>query len=527
VGDKGQARKSTTIISPCDVGFEHVRRATMADAAASFRCSSIWEVCAFRPEHRGRAKRNNFVHSLRPVSENEFNPTIGSRLLISASRQRGLMDGSLLDVRLGELVVAHGVPGAQFAVHHSGETWTWTYGVTRVGSGAAMTDDAPVPLGSVTKTATAAAALVLVADGDLALDEPMAEYLPEARELPAALRDRVTLRHVLNHTGGLPCDPTEARATTARRHVLDCCRTARPLAVPGGVFSYSNIGYLLAGHALTTVTGMSWWEAVDSLLLTPLGLTARFVTGERVPTDLVSGHSVHRRHGTARPVVQSLSPVEAPAGALAASAVDLVRLGRALLEDDDLIGADLRREMTAATPGIEPFGLADGWGLGLACYGPGSTTVGHDGNGDGTSCHLRMNTATGTVVALTANAGSGFTLWRELAPQLPALGIPVGDYDPLAVDGQPVAPPAQCVGEYSNGDVDYLVMPCEAGGLRLTVDSEPFADLTLYRGFRFAMRDCDTGEVDQAGRFVPDSAGRVAGLQVGGRLARKQLERVS
>jgi CubicO group peptidase (beta-lactamase class C family) len=430
------------------------------------------------------------------------------------------MNSSLLGDHLGELVAAYGVPGAQFAVHHDGATWTWTHGVTRADTGTPMTTAAPVPVGSITKAVTATAAMVLVGDGDLELDEPLVASVPELRELPHRLRSRLTLRHLLSHTGGLPCDPAEVRASTPRRHVLDCCRGVVPLSDPGRVFSYSNIGYLLVGHAVTTVTGMSWAEAVQTLVLDPLGVPARFVVGTRVPADLVSGHSVSRT----RPVVQSLRAVEAPVGALAASAADLVALGRGLLVTDKLLDREPRDEMCEPVPDVDPFGLADGWGLGLACYGTGAT-VGHDGNGDGTSCHLRMNTETGTVVAFTANASSGFALWRDLAPRLPELGIPVEDYDPLAVAGHPVPAPDECVGEYANGDVEYAVAHGVDGRLRLAVDGEPFADLTLHAGHRFAMRDCDTGVTDQAGRFVLDRDGRVAGLQVGGRLARKQLER--
>jgi CubicO group peptidase (beta-lactamase class C family) len=435
-----------------------------------------------------------------------------TNLKIIISKCRGLMDNSLLGVHLKELVTTHAVPGAQFAVQHGGETWTWTYGETRAGRGTPMTDGAPVPVGSITKVVTAAAALVLVGDDDLELDEPLIDVVPELRGLP----HRLTLRHVLSHTGGLPCDPTDVRAVTPRRYIQDCCRTAESLADPGSIFSYSNIGYLLAGHAITTITGMSWWEAVQALVLDPAGVPARFVTGTRVPADLVTGHS-----GRGRPVVQALTDAQAATGALAASATDLVTLGRGLLTT--LLDREARDQMCTPVPGADPFGLADGWGLGLATYGTGRT-VGHDGNGDGTSCHLRMNRDTGTVVALTTNSGAGFVLWRELARRLPECGIPIDDYDPLDVSGRPIAAPDECVGDYANGDLQYSVRHNVVGGFRLTVDDEPFADLTVHSGHRFTMRDTDTGVTDQAGRFVTED-GRVTGIQVGGRLARKQLER--
>lgn len=429
------------------------------------------------------------------------------------------MDRSPLGAHLEDLVTAHAVPGAQFAVHHDGATWTWTHGVTSTDTLAPMTAEVPVPVGSITKTITAAAAMVLAGDGDLELDGPLIERVPELRELPPRIRGRITLRQVLSHTGGLPCDSADVRATTPRRHVIDCCRNVEPISDPGRSFSYSNIGYLLAGHAVTTITGMDWWEAVSALVLDPLDLPARFVVGPKVPADLAAGHSVGR--GRIRSVAQSLSSVEAPVGALAACALDLVGFGRGLLCTDTLLDRGSRTEMCAAVPGADPFGLADGWGLGLARYGRGGT-VGHDGNGDGTSCHLRMNPETGTVVAFTANASTGFALWRELAPRLPRFGIPVEDYDPLAVSGRPVPAPDDCLGQYANGDAEYRVEREPDGGLRLSVDDVPFADLIVYSGQSFVMRDHDTGLTDQSGRFVTDRTGAVSGLQVGGRLARKQ-----
>jgi CubicO group peptidase (beta-lactamase class C family) len=420
------------------------------------------------------------------------------------------MDNSLLAECLAELVRTHAVPGAQFAAYHGGGTWTWTYGLARIGEATPMTGDAPVPVGSITKVVTAAAVMALVDDDDLEPDEPLAEPVPELRALPSPLAERLTLRHVLSHTGGLPCDPVDTRAVTARGHVLDSCRALRPLSDPGDVFSYSNIGYLLAGHAITTITGMSWWEAVRTLVLDPFGVPARFVAGATVPADLVSGHSARRR-----PVVQSLRPAAAATGALAASALDLVTLGRGLLAGE-------YRDMRTPVPGAVPFGLADGWGLGLATYG--DSTVGHDGNGDGTSCHLRMNPATGTVVALTTNAGNGFALWRDLARRLPALGLPVEDHDPLAAATGERHTDDEHIGEYVNGDLEYSVRR-NGKTLRLDVDDEPFADLTVHDGHTFTMRDCDTGMTDQAGRFVLDRDGRVTGLQVGGRVARKHAGR--
>ncbi|MFI9008493.1 serine hydrolase domain-containing protein [Actinosynnema sp. NPDC053489] len=416
------------------------------------------------------------------------------------------MDTDRISHRLVALTREHLVPGAQLAVHHAGRTWTHEVGLAA---------DAAVPIGSITKTFTATVAMALVSDGDLELDAPLSDHLPGAS-------DELTLRHLLSHTGGLPSDPEDVRTTSLRHHVRQALRELHPLHEPGAGFSYSNIGYVLIGHLIEVATGMSWAEAVEAVLLRPLGVRARFTTS--ADADVVSGHAVNPATGRVVPVAQSLAPVDAPAGALAASAGDLLAFGRMLggggprlLDPGDL--ALMREPVRHA----EPFGMADGWGLGLALFQrDGVRWVGHDGTADGTSCHLRINPDDGTTVALTTNGSTGFALWRELVPELVAAGLPVADYDGMRDLRRPIAPPPDCTGRFRNGDVEYAVRAVDRGRLALTVDGEPFADLSLFDGLVFAMRDSDTGDTNQTGRFLRDPGdGGIRWIQIGGRLARR------
>ncbi|MEU0878092.1 serine hydrolase domain-containing protein [Lentzea sp. NPDC005914] len=422
-----------------------------------------------------------------------------------------MYDGELQPL-LESLSRRHLIPGSQLAVHRDGITRAVEFGV-QLADGPPMSRAARVPVGSVSKTFTAALAMILVSDGDLDLDEPLAEYVPAA----ASLSDRLTARHLLSHTGGLPSDSDEVTASTLSKHVAECLRRADPLHEPGDGFSYSNIGYSAAGHLIEVVTGMSWWEAMSSVLLRPLGVAAHFVVAPDGPQDIVPGHAVNPERHRVVPVHQSLTLVDAPAGAIAASAIDLVRLGRMLSGDGPcLVGDAELREMRMPADGAEPFGMADAWGLGVALFEGG--WFGHDGTGDGTSCHLRVHPENGTVVALTTNGSTGFAMWRELARELG-----VGDYDALSELGErATAPLPDCLGRFYNGDTEYSVQPGESAPLRLVVDGEPFAELTLYDGLLFRMRDVDTGDDTQTGRFLRGSPDRGIGwLQVGGRLARR------
>ncbi|MEV6977520.1 penicillin-binding protein, partial [Kitasatospora sp. NPDC093806] len=196
--------------------------------------------------------------------------------------------------------------------------------------------------------------------------------------------------------------------------------------------------------------------------------------------------------------------------------------------------AEMCRDQLAPS-GAGPYGLADGWGLGWARYGDGGdgpVFLGHDGTGDGTSCHLRFDPVGGTVVALTGKADTGQALWTDLLDRLRESGLPVADHPSTGAAGLgPTVPgPADCVGRYTNGELEYAVTRDADGGLRLGLGSAaPHASAPLYTlecdaGLRFVLRERATGPLGHRGRFLRDHDGRVSHLQLSGRLARRAQE---
>jgi CubicO group peptidase (beta-lactamase class C family) len=419
----------------------------------------------------------------------------------------GLLPGprvhEAVQATLATLARRHQVPGAQLAVRAAGETLLAQVGEPEHRSGAPVTAATAFPVGSITKSFTATLAMILVADGDLELDEPVQAVLPEVGELRpgTGAAPALTLRHLLSHTGGLPAgpDPGDVRATSLRRYVADHVRGQRLLFPPGSAFSYSNLGYVLVGRLIEATLSMGWAEAVESILLRPLRIDPVFV-GDPGPgrRTMASGHSVNLSVGRVRAVRQDLAAPEAPAGALAVSAADLVELACVQLgERPDLLPAEHAAMMRAPAPGADPVGLASGWGLGLATFEPASV-VGHDGNACGTSCYLRAD-PTGWVVALTTNANTGVGLWRDLLAALGSLGIDVGDALPGPA-AAPVGVLAGAVGTYQNGELEFAVTAA-GGRLWLAVDGDPAAPLAVFADGTFALDDpAAGGQVPAAGR---------------------------
>ncbi|HEU5155527.1 MAG TPA: serine hydrolase domain-containing protein [Streptosporangiaceae bacterium] len=451
------------------------------------------------------------------------------------------LTGRLEAGRFAALVRKHRVSGAQLAIHDAGETWAIEVGELEHHGGRPVTRDAAFPIGSVTKSFTATLAMILVADGDLDLDEPLGEHLPE---LDGELGDVLTLRQLLSHTSGFASGPdsTELSSGSLRRYVADHCRSRNLVLPPGAGFSYSNMGYILAGRLIEEITGMSWAEAMESILLRPLGIAPAFVRAPAAgPAErpVATGHSVNLALRRTQPVRQSLAPAEAPAGALSVSAIDLVALGTMHLAAGvpAVLPPDHAELMRRPVPAAEPFGLADGWGLGLAVFRVAGAAdwVGHDGNADGTACYLRVDPAGGRVVALTTNTNTGIGLWQELLGRLADDGLPIpapsAGADALALaetaargtgNGSPAAAaPPDCTGTYANGDSEYVVTG-SGDRLRLAVDNEEFVVLPAPGGMTFALLDESSGQCVPGGRFERDPVtGEIAGIQVNGRLARR------
>ncbi|MEU8964858.1 serine hydrolase domain-containing protein [Streptomyces sp. NPDC048491] len=426
-----------------------------------------------------------------------------------------------LQNRLDSLAETHGVPGAQLVLDTGTETISVHTGIADAATGTPFAPDTAVALGSLTKPYTAALVLLLVDDGDLDLDEPVADHLPALRGLP-----EVTIRHLLSHTGGLPTGPDSDTASTTggTRYLTSLCTSEQALFPPGTDFSYSNAGYVAAGLLVEEITGMPWHEAVRVLLLEPLGISAAFIGDSTLSRPWAAGHAVNTATGRIRPVQQNLASLEAPAGALMASAADLAALGGALIGRSDVLPPAVAKGMLRAERGARPGALADGWGLGVAQYRQGDDLwCGHDGNAQGTSCHLRIDPASGVVVAFTGNAGGATALWRELAADMGDLTdvrVPAGPA-PAGDRGRPVLLP-ECWGTYRNGAADYRIGAGADGCPVLSIDGDLALPLVCYGDLSYDLVDPATGRREPGGRFHRDPAtGRIERVQVSGRTARR------
>jgi len=188
-------------------------------------------------------------------------------------------------------------PGAVLLVSHQGQTVHHAaYGYAcLIPEREPATVDTTYDLASLTKPiATATAGALLVADGRLGLDDPLERYVPELTQ--DALR-RATIRHLLNHTSGLPAwrpfyeqivpdgQTLRDRPLAERRAALYDAIHREPLIGPvGSRCAYSDLGFILLGEVLERIVKREWSAFIHGEVLSRLGANDLFYMSERGPT---------------------------------------------------------------------------------------------------------------------------------------------------------------------------------------------------------------------------------------------------
>lgn len=290
-------------------------------------------------------------------------------------------------------------PGCAAGVARDGEVlYAGGHGVADLAAGRPLDEDTTFDIASVSKQFTAAAVVLLVADGELDLDDDVREYVPE-------LPDRgvtVTLEQLLHHTGGLP-EYTELLAedfddtdVTTTEQALDAVVAAPASGVePGTVFEYSNTGYFLLALVASRVAGVPFRELVADRLFTPLAMDASDVRDDadlHVP-DGAEGYVVE--DGDFGPGTTNWEQVGD--GAVWSSVTDLLRWADNL--QTFAVGGEALRE-GLLTPGPVPDEEGFGYGGGLTI---GDGIIEHSGGWAGFSSDLLVEPATGTAVVVLCN----------------------------------------------------------------------------------------------------------------------------
>ncbi len=157
------------------------------------------------------------------------------------------------------------------------------------------------------------AVMILAERGKLSYDDPLRKFFPEF----SSDADSITVRHLLNHVGGLPeyeelfvelgkVDREWPRSITTKPSAYEptaadalrlLAEHGKPRFRPGERYEYSNSGYLILAQVVERVSGQRFAEFLRHEVFDPLGMTESVLYDERTP-PIPNRASSYRRSGT-------------------------------------------------------------------------------------------------------------------------------------------------------------------------------------------------------------------------------------
>jgi CubicO group peptidase (beta-lactamase class C family) len=280
--------------------------------------------------------------------------------------------GTLADQIIGPFVERGDVAGAVVVILDADEVLERdAVGFADIATKRAMPDDALFWIASTSKPFVGAAVMMLVEEGRISLDEPVATYLPGFEppvaltpEDPANTRTRpaarpVTVRMLLNHSSGMYSGSPADAPTSDVRPLKERVASYGTLLQfdPGTRFWYGNADVNTAAYIVEVVSGMPFETFLATRLFEPLGMTETSFCPtkeqlKRLPTayNLPEGASVLEplpqipfyRY----PLSDCANRYPNPGGGLFSTAHDLARFAQMMLNNGEFGG---RRYLSAAS----------------------------------------------------------------------------------------------------------------------------------------------------------------------------------
>ena len=345
---------------------------------------------------------------------------------IDAWVDQGIVPGcSLLVARRGHIVLEHSVGVA-----------VWE----PVDRSASTSDDTVYFASSMAKPVVAMLILSLIESGQMLLDDRVGTLVPEFGRLG---KERVTIRHLLLHTSGLPdMLPSNESLRKAHSPLASFVKAAHRCELDftaGTRIQYSNIGYLLLGEVCQRLSGEPIATLAADRVLAPLGMSRSSFRPDPATYPSIATVRVPRRRAPVNWDINSdyWRQLSAPWAGFFATARDLASLAQFFLDacapdasawtegHGEVLGPATARDMVRShTVGLATVqGIAEAWGFGWNVRAPGTCAWAGDlgsrelfGHVGGSGCMVWADPASQLLCVVLTNQTTDWTAdWRRFA----------------------------------------------------------------------------------------------------------------
>jgi|SRR6185312_5076966 D-alanyl-D-alanine-carboxypeptidase/D-alanyl-D-alanine-endopeptidase len=399
-----------------------------------------------------------------------------------------------------------------------------SYGHLNQGDARTLNGDTVFEIGSVTKVFTSLLLADMVQHNQVALDDPVAKYLPPSVKMPQRNGRSITLVDLATHTSGLPRlptnmhpkDPANPYADYSVEQLYEFLSTYQLTRDIGSRYEYSNLSGGLLGHVLARRAGKDYEALVLSEVCAPLGMKSTTITlTPQMKARLAVGHDAGLQQ-----VENWDLPTLAGAGALRSTANDLLTFLAANL---GFTQTPLAPAMAAMLKTRRPVGggleVALGWHIFTS---NGKEIIWHNGGTGGYRSFIGFDPKTRVGVVALSNAettdGVDDIGHHLLDPAFP-LAKPPKEHKQVNVDPKLFD---RYVGKYALTPAFVLTVSREGDHLFLQATGQPKVEI-----FPESEREYFVKVVDAQITFIVDAAGKTTELvlhQAGRDLPAKRTE---
>ena len=267
-------------------------------------------------------------------------------------------------------------------------------------------------VGSISKVLTALLLADMAQHHEVAIDDPVAKYLPGV-SVPSRDGRAITLADLATHTSGLPLrpanlpakDPANPYAGYTRDDLFAFLSSYKLSHTPGTTYDYSNVGFGLLGVTLAERAKQDFADLIAARITGPLGMTDTRI----VPNDDMTKRAAAGYDGDRNPVPHWDMGVLSSAGGYRSTADDLLKLVDAFLgfRKSPLYPAMERMTKTRRPGGMNPAtAIALAWNIDDV---DGREIVWKNGSVGGYRTFVGFDRAArlGVVALINAQTGSG------------------------------------------------------------------------------------------------------------------------
>lgn len=281
-----------------------------------------------------------------------------------------------VDGELGRQCAAHQFSGVVLVARAGQTVYRYVCGASDFRTGAPVRPNSRFKIFSISKSFTGTLVMVLAGRGSLKLDDPVSSYL---RDIPAEWT-QVTIKQLLEHTSGIPDltqqlyddymhDPSDGHRGAVAKVLAELTAEQRRLQFPpGSQWKYNNFGYELLARIVESATHRPFETVLREFVFDRAGKTTLEVAKPEIVGGKIVGSApspglVQGYNCTDNGLEPAASNqfVQLGAGAVYASAPDLVMFDRALLSDRVISARMRERNLAEAYPVSEAVKYGFGW----------------------------------------------------------------------------------------------------------------------------------------------------------------------